>query len=607
MCGIVGYIGKKDAVPFLIEGLKSLEYRGYDSAGMYVAGKGVLKRSGKVATLAAALPKDFQGTVGIAHTRWATHGPPTEQNAHPHSDDSKTVWVVHNGIIENYAELRSAFKEAGISFSSDTDTEALAQLIGKYHTKGATLEDSVEKALKEVRGTYGLAVMSSREPEKIVVARLGSPLMIGVGKNEYFVASDATPLLSQTRKVIYLEDGEIGILTRDGYAVRDLTHKMIQKNIETLEWDAAAIQKSGYEHFMLKEIMEIPEVIENSLRGRTILADGRVVLGGLSDVAQRLKDIRRIIITGCGSAYYAGLLGEHLIEEFAHIPVEVEVSSELRYRPFTADPERAILLAVSQSGETADTLEAIRLAKKHGMLTLGIVNVVGSTIARETDAGVYNHAGPEIGVASTKAFVSQIILLTLIAIFLRNERGLSAAESKKLIAALAKLPEQVREVLSRRAAIEKIAKKYASAENALYIGRKYQCPIAYEGALKLKEISYIHAEGYGAGEMKHGPLALVTESLPTIVLAPKDPLYEKTCSNIEEIRARGGKIIAVTTDGNDDIRRIADEVMFVPQTHEALLPILTTIPLQLFAYYVARERGRSIDKPRNLAKSVTVE
>ena len=607
MCGIVGYTGKKNAVPFLIEGLKSLEYRGYDSAGMYVTGKGVLKRAGKVAVLEASLTPSFAGNAGIAHTRWATHGPPTERNAHPHCDVSQTVWIVHNGIIENHTELREILTNEGVVFSSDTDTEVLAQLIGKFYTKRIPLEDAVEKALQKVRGTYGLAVMSAREPEKIVAARLGSPLMLGIDKNGYYVASDAAPLLSHTRKVIYLEDGEIAILTKDGYAVRDLSRKLIRKNIETLEWNAEAAQKKGFEHFMLKEIMEIPEVIENSLRGRLVQKEGNAVLGGLRDATTQLKNIRRIIITGCGSAYYTGLVGKHLIEEFGAIPVEVEIASELRYRPFTADPEHSILLAVSQSGETADTLEAIRLAKKHNMFTLGVVNVVGSSIARETDAGVYNHAGPEIGVASTKAFISQIVVLALIALFLGRSRELSVSEGKKLTKALAQLPGQVREILSRHKTIAKVAKKYAHMNNALYIGRKYQCPIAYEGALKLKEISYIHAEGYGAGEMKHGPLALIDSSFPTIALAPRDSLYEKTRSNMEEIRARGGKIIAITTDGNSDLRQIADDLIFVPQTHEALQPILTTIPLQLFAYYVARERGLPIDKPRNLAKSVTVE
>ncbi|MFA5942569.1 MAG: glutamine--fructose-6-phosphate transaminase (isomerizing) [Candidatus Paceibacterota bacterium] len=607
MCGIVGYIGKKDAVPFLIDGLKALEYRGYDSAGIYVAGKGVLKRAGKVTVLADALSKTFKGNAGIAHTRWATHGPPIEKNAHPHSDSAQMVWIVHNGIIENHSELRDALVRRGAVFSSDTDTEVLAHLIGAQYTKARTLEDAVERALKKVRGTYGLAVMSPREPEKVVVARLGSPLLLGIGEDGLYVASDAAPLLSRTRKVVYLEDGEMAILTNRGYTVRDVEHKAVAKTIETLEWDAEAVQKNGFPHFMLKEIMEIPKVIQDTLRGRLAAEEGSVVLGGLRDVAERLKGIRRIIITGCGSAYYAGLLGEHFIEELAGIPVEVEIASELRYRTFTADPSHAALLAISQSGETADTLEAIRLAKKNGMLTLGIVNVVGSTIARETDAGVYNHAGPEIGVASTKAFISQIVVLLLIALFLSRERGVSAPKRKKLLEALSHLSDQARETLAQAGVIEQIAKRYARMKNALYIGRTYQCPIAYEGALKLKEISYVHAEGYAAGEMKHGPLALIDESFPTIALVPKDSQYEKMRSNIEEIRARGGAVIAVTTEGNDDIKRIVDEVMFVPETHEALLPALTTLPLQLFAYYVARTRRLPIDKPRNLAKSVTVE
>jgi glutamine---fructose-6-phosphate transaminase (isomerizing) len=606
MCGIVGYIGSRNAVPFLIEGLKALEYRGYDSAGIYVEGRGAIKRVGKVSVLSESLGRGYNGNAGIAHTRWATHGPPTERNAHPHSDESKTVWIVHNGIIENHVTLREILQKEGVIFTSDTDTEVLVQLIGKYHKKN-NLENAVEKALKKIRGTYGIAVMSSREPGKIVVARLGSPLMLGVGKKEYYVASDATPLLRRTRRVIYLEDGEMATVTIDGCVVRDVSRNHVKKKIETLEWNAESAQKKGFEHFMLKEIMEIPEVIEDSLRGRLLFKKGDVVLGGLRDVAERLESTKRIIITGCGSAYYAGLIGKNLIEEFANIPVEVEIASELRYRRFTADPGNSVLLAVSQSGETADTLEAIRLAKKHGMLTLGVVNVVGSTIARETDAGVYNHAGPEIGVASTKAFISQIVVLVLIAIFMGRKRDLSAFEGRKLIKALRALPDHVREILNRKWAIERIARKYFKINNALYIGRKYQCPIAFEGALKLKEISYIHAEGYSAGELKHGPLALIDSSVITVALAPKNSLYEKTSSNIEEVRARGGKVIAITTDGNTEIKRISHDAIFVPQTHEALLPVLTTIPLQLFAYYIARERGLPIDKPRNLAKSVTVE
>ncbi len=607
MCGIVGYIGKKDATPFLIEGLRALEYRGYDSAGLYVVGSGVIKRAGKVEVLASVIPKDFIGHVGIAHTRWATHGPPTEANAHPHSDSTETIWLVHNGIIENYAEIREALIQKDITFSSDTDTEVLAKLIGEKYKTNVLLEHAVEKALEEVRGTYGIAVVSTREPEKIVATRMGSPLLIGVGPDGYYLASDATPILPHTRDVIYLDDGEIAILTPTTYSIRIRAGDQVQKTIETLEWDSEATKKQGYEHFMLKEIMEVPEVIRNTLRGRLDSKEGTAVLGGLRDVANRLVDVRRIIITGCGSAYYAGLVGQELIEEFSSIPVEVEVASELRYRRFTADQEHTILIAVSQSGETADTLEAIRIAKKHGMLTLGIVNVVGSSIARETDAGVYNHAGPEIGVASTKAFVSQVVVLSLIALILGRTHGMKKEERLKIIQALSKLPEKAELVLGSRDSIAALAKKYSHVQNALYIGRKYQCPVAYEGALKLKEISYIHAEGYGAGEMKHGPIALIDPSFPTIALAPRDSLYEKMCSNIEEIRARGGEVLAVTTEGNEDIKRLTQDVMYIPETHEALLPVLTTIPLQLFAYYVAKERGLPIDKPRNLAKSVTVE
>ncbi len=607
MCGIVGYIGKKNATPFLIEGLRALEYRGYDSAGVYVAGQGTIKRVGKVEALATSVPNTFSGNAGIAHTRWATHGPPTEANAHPHTDNSETVWLVHNGIIENYAELREHLKSQGVTFYSDTDTEVLAELIGREYTSDTLLEDAVAQALTNIRGTYGIAVMSKREPDKIIATRLGSPLLIGISTDGYYLASDATPILPHTREVVYLDDGDMAVLTPMTYTVRTTSRDFVRKSPETLEWDAEAVKKQGHEHFMLKEIMEIPEVIRNTMRGRLNMEEGTSILGGLRDVAPQLADMRRLIITGCGSAYYAGLVGQELIEEFSGIPVEVEIASELRYRRFTGDPEYTALLAISQSGETADTLEAIRIARQHRMLTLGIVNVVGSSIARETDAGVYNHAGPEIGVASTKGFVSQVVVLTLIALMLGQQRKLPKKEGLQITEALRNLPDKAMEILNKKDHVASIAKGSADVKNALYIGRKYQCPVAYEGALKLKEISYIHAEGYGAGEMKHGPIALIEPSFPTIALVPKDSLYEKMCSNIEEIRARGGKIIAITTDGNTDIQRLASDVLYVPETHEALLPVLTTIPLQLFAYYVAKERGLPIDKPRNLAKSVTVE
>lgn len=606
MCGIVGYVGPRSASPILMNGLRALEYRGYDSAGIYVTGAGTIKRAGQVAKLAEALPQDFEGTCGIAHTRWATHGPPTEVNAHPHG--AGDIWLAHNGIIENYAELKTKLEKGGTTFKSETDTEVLAALISKLYTDDKKLEDAVAEALRRVRGTYGLAVASSREPRKIVAARLASPVMLGIGKDEYFVASDATPILKHTREVIYLDDKEIAVLTPDGYRITTLAQKPVEKEVETLEWDIESAQKKGYEHFMLKEMMEIPETIENTLRGRLIPEDGTVQLGGLRDVLQQLRKAKRIVITACGSAFYASQIGELLIEELAGIPVETVLASELRYRRNTMDPEDTILIAVSQSGETLDTLEAIREAKRHGILCLGVVNVVGSSIARETDAGVYNHAGPEISVASTKAVVSQMTVLALIAILLGRQHGLSASEGGELVRALANVPTLAREVLSRADAIRAIAEKYVDTQGAFYLGRKLQYPIAYEGAIKLKEISYIHAEAYGAGEMKHGPIALIEPSFLSVVLAPGDSMYEKSKSNMQEIRARGGKILAVTTDGNEkDIKPLADDVLTVPTTDELFLPILTTIPVQLFAYYVALAKGLPIDKPRNLAKSVTVE
>lgn len=606
MCGIVGYIGKKNATPFLLEGLRALEYRGYDSAGIYVAGQGVLRRAGRVEVLAASVPETFSGTAGVAHTRWATHGPPTEANAHPHTDSGE-IWLVHNGIIENYADLRTCLQNQGVYFYSDTDTEVLAKLIGQEYVAGTLLEDAVTRSLAQVRGTYGIAVMSKREPEKVVAARLGSPLLIGIGADGYHLASDATAILPYTREVTYLDDGEIAVLSPHTYTVRTSSQSLITKSPEILDWDTAVAKKQGYEHFMLKEIMEMPEVVRNTLRGRINAREGIPILGGLRDVASRLATIQRLIITGCGSAYYAGLVGQELIEEFSGVPVEVEIASELRYRRFTGDPKYTALIAISQSGETADTLAALRIAKRHGMLTLGIVNVVGSSIARETDAGVHNHAGPEIGVASTKGFVSQVVVLALVALMLGRQRSFSKAEGIQLTQALCALPDKVAQILERKDRVSDIAEQCMETRNVLYIGRKYQCPVAYEGALKLKEVSYIHAEGYGAGEMKHGPIALIEPSFLTVALAPKDFLYEKTCSNIEEIRARNGDVIAVTTDGNTDIQRLTNSILYVPETHEALLPILTTIPLQLFAYYMAKERGLAIDNPRNLAKSVTVE
>ena len=604
MCGIVGYIGSKNATPFLLEGLRALEYRGYDSAGLFVSGSGVQKRAGKVSVLEESIPEGFHGNAGIAHTRWATHGAPTEINAHPHTDNTESIWLVHNGIIENYQEIREMLETEGVVFRSETDTETLAQLIGKKYRDTPILEQAVAEALKEVRGAYGIAVMAINEPGKIVVARNGSPLLIGIGDAGYYVASDATPLLTHTRSVIYLDDGELAILTPDSYNVTSLTLTPLEKMVQNIDWDVESVQKKGYEHFMLKEIMEVPDVIENSLRGRINIEAMSVHLGGLKDVEERLKNVERIIVTGCGSAYYAGLTGELLIEELAGIPVETEIASELRYRRFTADPEKTILIAVSQSGETADTLEAVREARKHGMLALGIVNAVGSSIARETDAGVYNHAGPEIGVASTKAFVSQLTVFVLFALYLKQLKD-GTGTHNEVIRELTRLPDYARRILSACDHISSIAALHTDMRNALFVGRKFQYPMAYEGALKLKEVSYVHAEAYGAGEMKHGPLALIDSEFPTIALMPLDSVYEKTLSNVEEIRARSGRIIVVTTEGSEPVW--AKECITVPQAHEALLPILTTIPLQLFAYYTALQRGLPIDMPRNLAKSVTVE
>ncbi len=607
MCGIIGYTGGRNATPILLEGLKALEYRGYDSAGLYVSGRGCVKRSGKVQNLVDVLTEDFSGTSGIAHTRWATHGPPTETNAHPHTDSSGTVFVAHNGIIENYAELKETLKNAGVSFASDTDTEVLTALIASHYQEGIPLEDAVDEALRRVRGTYGLAVASTREPGKLIAARLSSPVMLGIGRDEFYIASDATPVLEYTREVVYLDDGELAVLTPRGYTVRTLSREPRKKQVETLEWDVESAQKKGYEHFMLKEMMEIPEAIEHTLRGR-LATNGEVTLGGLRDVLPKLKNATRIMLTGCGSASYAARVGELMLEEFAGIPAEVELGSELRYRAPTMRAGETVLIAVSQSGETLDTLEAVREARRNGILTLGVVNVVGSSIARETDAGVYNHAGPEISVASTKAVISQITALALITLLISKEQGHSRQNRSALARALEELPSLAREVLARREQIQKMARKYVSVSNAFYLGRKFQCPVAYEGAIKLKEISYIHAEAYASGEMKHGPIALIEPGFLSVILAPEDALFEKSLGNAQEVRARGGLVLVVTTDGSEGrFSSIADDVITVPKTHEALLPVLTTMALQLFAYYVAKERGLPIDMPRNLAKSVTVE
>ncbi len=610
MCGIIGYVGRRQALPILLEGLKRLEYRGYDSAGVCVLDVVLrtVRSPGKIKALEDRLAgQELGGSLGIAHTRWATHGPPTEANTHPHADCSGRLALVHNGIIENYSELRRELEAQGHVFASETDTETLAHLIEQIQKDEACdLPMAVRLALRRVRGTYGLAVVSADQPDVLVVVRLGSPIVLGIGDNEFFVASDASAILGHTRQVVFLDDGEMAVLDRQGYRVSSLDDAPVAKSPESIDWSAEEAQKNGQPHFMLKEMREQSDVIRNSVRGRIDSENGLAVLGGLRDVADRLRQIDRLIIVACGSAYYAGLVGEYMLEENAGIPVEVELGSEFRYRKPIITPNTAVL-AITQSGETADTLAALREAKMKGALTLGIVNAVGSTIARETDAGVYNHAGPEIGVASTKAFVSQLTVLALLTLFLGRQRQMSLAYGQKIAQELQRLPELVGSVLDQRENIRLAAERWGKSRDMLYLGRKYLAPIAHEGALKLKEISYIHAEGYAAGEMKHGPIALIEPSFPCLVLCPEDGLYEKTKSNIQELKARGGPIIAVTTEGNEEVGRFADEVLFMPRNMEMLQPILAVVPLQLFAYYVAISKGFDPDKPRNLAKSVTVE
>lgn len=606
MCGIFAYTGKKQATSILVDGLTSLEYRGYDSAGIFVASSGDIRAVGAVENLRKKIPASFPGTSGIAHLRWATHGEPTETNAHPHCDCSREIWLIHNGIIENYKEIKEKLSATGHIFLSATDTEVLAHLIEECLKETKDFEKAVVKALNDVRGTYGIAVSYTKEPEKIIAARLGAPVVLGLGDGENFIASDPSPILRHTKNVIYLHDGDIAVITPAGHHIYNLDHSAIDRKPETIDWKVEEAQKGGYEHFMLKEIMEGPEVVHNTTRGRLMPEQGLVKLGGLESVAEKLRGKNRIIIVGCGTAFYAGLVGEYMIEEYAGVPVEVEVGSEFRYRKPIID-ENTVLLAISQSGETADTLEAIREAKRKGALTLGIVNTVGSTIARETDAGIYNHAGPEIGVASTKAFVSQLTALALFTVFLGRQRSMSLSMGKRIVEEIALLPEKIKTILTTTDAIHACAKKYTNSKDFLYIGRKYNYAIALEGALKLKEVSYIHAEGYGAGEMKHGPLAMIDETFPTLAIVPHDSVYEKVVSNIQEIRARKGKVVAVTTEGRHQLEEYADSVMYIPKTLEMLSPILTIVPLQLFAYFVARGKGLNVDRPRNLAKSVTVE
>ena len=608
MCGIVGYVGPRVATQVLIDGLKRLEYRGYDSAGVALQnGKGIetRKAAGKIAALEAAVLSDpIEGTSGIAHTRWATHGAPNECNAHPHHDCTGTIAVVHNGIIENFGVLRKMLENDGHTFVSETDTEVLAHLIEAAFD--GNLEEAVIDSLHLVEGTYGIAVVSSKDPGKIVAARKGSPLLLGLGDGENFLASDAAAILQYTREVVYLDDGEMAVITKDSYKVFDLQARMLTKRVSKIDWDLDMIEKGGFEHFMLKEIFEQPTTITNTMRGRLVTEQGFSKLGGLNLSKEDLDNIDNVVITACGTSWHSALIGELLIEELARIPVEVEYASEFRYRNpiITA---RTLCIVISQSGETADTLAAMREAKRRGAKTLGLVNVVGSTIAREDDGGVYLHAGPEIGVASTKAFTSQVIALLLLTLKLARRHNLSLESGREIAQAMERLPGQVKQILDRAKDIEAVADQFKDATNFLYLGRGFNFPVALEGALKLKEISYIHAEGYPAAEMKHGPIALIDAEMPVVFIAPHDAVFDKVVSNIQEVKARGGRVIALTSRDEPALKKLVDYDFRIPETLDILYPILTVIPLQLLAYYIAARRGLNVDQPRNLAKSVTVE
>ena len=608
MCGIVGYVGPRVATPLLLEGLKRLEYRGYDSAGVAVMnGKGVETRRapGKILKLEQALnASPLTGTLGIAHTRWATHGAPTERNAHPHLSTDGTIAVVHNGIIENATAIRARLEGSGYVFTSETDTEVLAHLIQEMYA--GNLEEAVIRALEKVEGTYGIAVVCSKEPNKIVAARKGSPLLVGLGDGEYFIASDASAILNHTREVIYLDDGDLAVLDRTGYKIIDMSATHLDRKVTKIDWDLGQIERGGYQHFMLKEIFEQPTTIENTMRGRLLAEEGTSKLGGLNLSDEELLKIDNIVITACGTSWHSALIGEHMLEEMTRIPVEVEYACEFRYRnPIVND--RTLCIVMSQSGETADTLAAMREAKRRGARTLGIVNQVGSTIAREADGGIYIHAGPEIGVASTKAFTSQVVALALLTLRIGRLRDLSIMTGRRMIEALQALPGQIQNILDRSDEIEQLAEEFKRAQNFLYLGRGYNFPAALEGALKLKEISYIHAEGYPAAEMKHGPIALIDEMMPVVCIAPHDSIFDKIVSNVQEVKARKGKVIAITSQAEPSLVGKIDYEFRIPQTLEMFSPILASVPLQLLAYYIAVKRGSNVDQPRNLAKSVTVE
>ena len=611
MCGIVGYIGDKNCVPILINGLKRLEYRGYDSAGIGIIKDGhsdVIKKPGKVSILEKEIEKlSLSSNLGIAHTRWATHGIPNEVNAHPHYNTDKSIFVIHNGIIENYQTLRKGLQKFGYKFITETDSEVIPHLIDSFIKKGLNLFNAVRAALAEVEGTYGLAIVYSKEPDKLVVARKGSPLVLGIGEGENFVASDVSAIIAHTKQVVYLEDGEAVEITKDNFITKDLADETeIEKEVHEISMTIDQLDKGGYPHFMLKEIMEQPESVRNSMRGRLLYEEGTSRLGGLSSVEDQLATSKRIIISACGTSWHSGLVGEYMLEQFARIPTEVEYASEFRYRNPVIYKDDGILF-ISQSGETADTLASLRESKIRGALSLGICNVVGSSIARETQGGVYCHAGPEIGVASTKAFTSQLVALALITLLIARKRDMSKVDGVKILEELEAIPDKIATILKLNNQVEAIAEKFKDAKNFLYLGRGYNFPVALEGALKLKEISYIHAEGYPAAEMKHGPIALIDDNMPAVFIAPKDSTYDKIISNIEEIRARRGRIIAIASENDDNIDRLVDYSIKIPDTIRMLMPILTVIPLQLLAYYIAVKKGLNVDQPRNLAKSVTVE
>ena len=612
MCGIVGYIGPKNCVPILLEGLRRLEYRGYDSAGIALIKDGVFrieKKAGKVADLVNMIGTangSLSAPVGMGHTRWATHGEPTDINAHPHWDSHKEIAIIHNGIIENYAAIKTKLLRECHVFESATDTEVLAHLIEEMYKTTNDLYSAVRLALAEVEGTYGLVVLSTREPSKIIAARKGSPLLVGIGEGENFVASDASAIVDHTRQVVYLEDGEVAEVTAHGFRTMTIDDVETEKVVEEITLELSQIERGGYEHFMLKEINEQPETIRNAMRGRLLVNEGDVKLGGLSDVMDKLLNARRIIITACGTSWHAGLVGEYMFEQIAKIPTEVEYASEFRYRnPILTEDD--VVFLISQSGETADTMAALKEAKKRGATVLGIVNVVGSSIARESHAGVYVHAGPEIGVASTKAFTSQLTVIALISLMLARKKGMSREDGTVLARELAALPDKVARMLENVEPIRRLAEEFKDVQNFLYLGRGANFPVALEGALKLKEISYIHAEGYPAAEMKHGPIALIDENMPVVVVVPKDGIYEKVVSNIQEVRARRGRIIAIANEDDHEIEKMAEFVLRVPRTYGFFGPIINVIPLQLLSYYIAVARGTDVDQPRNLAKSVTVE